>query len=393
MKAIRRGGNSMTAAEATELAQAQKMRRITTHDVAIGTVLPRDASDITGKILARRGEVITSRAQINTLIEHGLFAEASMPAERSVSRSTSAVALVLEARRRLELSCTQYSPKTHFQEQILEVRRLIAEACTLCEEVSLATVLLQRQGRYSFRHSVDVAIACQVVGTTLNVGEPDLTSIVAAALTMNIAMLELQDTLQDQHEPLTDTQRQQVQEHPGKGEALLRERGVDDEVWLHAVHCHHEAIDGTGYGRQEKDGEVPIPAQFIALADVYCARISSRVNRRALRPSTALKALFLDQAKKVRHGLASQFIKAVGVFPPGTLVRLQNGEIAIVTRRGESASRPQVCAVVRTGGTPHLVPVSRDTGLPMYAVCEVLDWSALGKPPSMESVWGKVAAV
>jgi hypothetical protein len=116
------------------------------------------------------------------------------------------------------------------------------------------------------------------------------------------------------------------------------------------------------------------------------------VNRRALRPSTALKALFLDQAKKVRTGLASQFIKAVGVFPPGTPVRLQNGEIAIVTRRGESASRPQVCAVVRTGGTPHLAPMPRDSGLPQYAVCEVLDWSALGKPPSMESVWGKVAS-
>lgn len=380
------------AAVALEFGQEQKMRRITTHDVAIGTVLARDASDITGKVLARRGEVITSRAQINTLIEHGLFAEEPMPAEPSVPRSTSAVALVLEARRRLEASCTQYSPKTPFPDQILEVRRLIAEACSLSEEVSLATVLLQRQGRYSFRHSVDVAIACQVVGTTLNVGEPDLTSIVAAALTMNIAMLDLQDALQEQHEPLTDAQRQQVQEHPGKGAVLLRHLGVDDEVWLEAVHCHHEAIDGTGYGRPEKGGEVPIPAQFIALADVYCARISSRVNRRALRPSTALKALFLDQAKKVRHGLASQFIKAVGVFPPGTPVRLENGEIAIVTRQGESATRPQVCAVVRTGGTPHLVPVSRDTGLPMYAVCEVLEWSALGKPPSMESVWGKVAS-
>jgi HD-GYP domain-containing protein (c-di-GMP phosphodiesterase class II) len=390
MNGVWRSGNGMTAA--VDFEQGQRRRRITPQDVAIGTVLPRDVSDITGRVLARRGEVITSRAQINALIEHGLFAEDPLSPEPVVPRSTSAVALVLEARRRLELSCTHYSPKTHFQERILEVRRLVAAACSLSEEVSLATVLLQRQGRYSFRHSVDVAIACQVVGTTLNVGEPDLTSIVAAALTMNLAMLDLQDALQEQHEPLTDTQRQRVQEHPAKGEALLRKLGVNDETWLHAVLCHHEAIDGTGYGRPKKGGEVPIPAQFISLADVYCARISSRINRRALRPSTALKALFLDQAKKVRGGLASQFIKAVGVFPPGTPVRLQNGEIAIVTRRGESASRPQVCAVVRTGGTPHLAPIARDTGLPQYTVCEVLDWSALGAPPSMESVWGKVAS-
>jgi HD-GYP domain-containing protein (c-di-GMP phosphodiesterase class II) len=382
----------MVAAE--EFSQSRKLRRITAGELAIGTVLPRDISDITGKVLARRGETISSRAQINTLIEHGLFVEDETPPPTApvVPRSTSAVALILEARRQLEVVCSR-NASGGFKQQILEVRRLIAEACSLSQEVSLATALLHRQGRYSIRHSVDVAVACQVVGTNLQVGEPDLTSIVAAALTMNINMLELQDTLELQHAPLTGAQREHVQQHPAKGEAYLRELGVDDEVWLHAVLCHHEAIDGTGYGRPEKGGEVPIPAQFISLADVYCARISSRATRRAMRPSAVLKALFLDQGKKVRSGLASQFIKAVGVFPPGTPVRLQNGEIAVVTRRGDSTSQPEVCAVVRSGGTPHLSPVARDTSQPQFAVREVLDWSALGAPPSMESVWGKVAAL
>ena len=378
-----------------ELNETHQLRRITANELAIGTVLPRDASDITGRVLARRGELISSRAQINTLIEHGLFSEEPVPPappEPVAPRGTSAVALILEARRKLELACSFGSSKAPLKEQILEVRRLVAKACSLSQDVSLATAVLHRQGRYSIRHSVDVAVACQVVGNTIGLGEPDLASVVAAALTMNIGMLELQDTLQEQHEPLTDAQREKVQEHPARGAALLRDLGVDDEVWLHAVLCHHEAIDGTGYGRPDKGGEVPIPAQFISLADVYSARISSRVTRRALRPSTALKALFLDQGKKVRSGLASQFIKAVGVFPPGTPVRLENGEIAIVTRRGESASTPQVCAVVRTGGTPHLTPAPRDTSNPLYAVREVLDWSNLGAPPSMESVWGKVAA-
>lgn len=375
-----------------EFKQEQKLRRITANELAIGTVLARDASDITGRVLARRGEVIASRAQINTLIEHGLFVEEER-IEPVLPRGTSAVALILEARRKLELCCATGTRSEGFKERILEVRRLVAAACNLSQEVSLATALLHRQGRYSIRHSVDVAVACQVVGTNIDLGEPDLTSVVAAGLTMNISMLELQDTLQAQHEPLTDAQREKVQQHPAQGEALLREMGIDDETWLHAVLCHHEAIDGSGYGRPEKGGEVPIPAQFISLADVYCARISSRATRRALRPSTALKALFLDQEKKVRSGLASQFIKSVGVFPPGTPVRLHNGEIAIVARRGDSARTPQVCAVVRTGGTPHLVPAPRDTSNPLYSVCEVLDWSNLGAPPSMESVWGKVAAL
>ena len=371
-----------------EVNETPKLRRITASELAIGTILPRDASDITGQILARRGEVIANRAQIDTLVDRGHFMDEAAP-EPVVPRGTSAVALVLDARRQLESSCSFAVPDKSFKERILDVRRLIAEACTLSEEVSLATGLLHREGRYSIRHSVDVAVACQVVGSTIGLGEPNLTSIVAAALTMNISMLKLQDTLQEQHEPLTDSQREKVQAHPAKGEALLRELGVRDEVWLHAVLCHHEAIDGSGYGRRQKGAEVPVPAQFVSLADAYCARISTRAARRALRPSTALKALFLDQNKNVRDGLASQFIKAVGVFPPGTPVRLHSGEIGIVTRRGESASTPEVCAV----GTPHLEPVLRDTSDPLYTVIEVLDWSNLVVPPSMQSVWGEVAAL
>ena len=82
-----------------EFKQTQKLRRITANELAIGTVLPRDASDITGRVLARRGEIIASRAQINTLIEHGLFVDEAVSPEPAALRRSSAVALVLEARR------------------------------------------------------------------------------------------------------------------------------------------------------------------------------------------------------------------------------------------------------------------------------------------------------
>jgi hypothetical protein len=136
-----------------------------------------------------------------------------------------------------------------------------------------------------------------------------------------------------------------------------------------------------------------LASQIISLADVYCARISSREYRRALRPNAALKALFLDQGKKVRDGLAAQFIKAIGVFPAGTPVRLENGEIAVVVHRGEKASAPQVCAIVGPRGMPMAVPIRRDTSMPTYGVREVMEWADVGAPPSMQSLWGKIAAI
>ena len=117
------------------------------------------------------------------------------------------------------------------------------------------------------------------------------------------------------------------------------------------------------------------------------------MTRRALRPSTALKGLFLDQGKKVRDGLASQFIKAIGVFPPGTPVRLENGEIAVVTERGETAAQPVVSSIIGPRGMPLAVPVKRDTMRPTYGVREVVDWNEVGALPPMLALWGKHGAL
>ncbi|MGZ8228387.1 MAG: HD-GYP domain-containing protein [Burkholderiales bacterium] len=376
------------------LRQGQEKRRIGVDELAIGSVLPWDAYDSSGRLLLRKGEVISSRNQVEALIERGLFVETPSAHDAVVvtKDSPSALALILEARQRLQLLCALDRPKENFAAQVIGVRHLIGGACSLSAEAALATALMQRHGRYSIRHSVDVAITCAVVGALIEVSEPQLTSIIAAALTMNISMLDLQDTLQAQQEPLTAVQRDTIRRHPQTSAELLRKLGVEDEPWLHAVLCHHEAIDGSGYALARRGEEVPIPSQFILLADVYCARISHRLYRRALRPNAALRALFLDQGKKVQDGLASRFIKAIGVFPPGTPVRLNNGEIGVVTHRGAKAAAPRVSAIIGVGGMPHLVPIKRDTDNPTYAVREVLEWSEVGAPPSMQSLWGKVAA-
>jgi HD-GYP domain-containing protein (c-di-GMP phosphodiesterase class II) len=304
----------------------------------------------------------------------------------------SALATVLEARRRLEVVCAATTSGSDFAQQIHGIGRLIATACRLSEEAAIASALWQRDGRYSIRHSVDAAITCHVIGSALEIDESMLSSTVAAALTMNISILRLQDKLQAQQEPLTPEQHAVIQNHPEASAALLRERGVTDELWLEAVLSHHEAIDGSGYKHGRRGDQIPVPAQLVSLADIYCARISSRSYRPALRPNAALRKLFLDQGKKVRDGLASQFIKALGVFPPGTPVRLENGEIGVVTQRGESASTPVVCSIIGPRGMPLATPIRRDTSRPTYGVREVVEWSEVGAMPSMHALWGRHGA-
>jgi HD-GYP domain-containing protein (c-di-GMP phosphodiesterase class II) len=375
-------------------------RRIEPVEIAIGSALSFDAYDAHGRLLLRKGQIINSRSQIDGLMERGLFVldggvreKQAQPRQKPAEVPPSAVSLVLEARRRLQAICAVDAPKEGFSEVIFGIRELIREACTLSQDAALAMTLLEREGRYSIRHSVDVAIACHVVGTALDIQEPELSALLAAALTMNMSILKLQDDLQSQAEPLSEEQREIIRRHPEDTVAILQERGVTNETWLGALLSHHEAIDGSGYRHGKTGDDIPLFSQLVSLADVYCARISSRDYRPPLRPNAALRALFLDQGKKVRDGLASQFIKAIGVFPPGTPVRLENGEMAVVTQRGESAKSPQVCAIIGPRGMPLVKPIPRDTSMPTYGVREVVDWSEIGAPPSMSALWGKVATV
>jgi hypothetical protein len=334
---------------------------------------------------------------VEGLIERGLFAESEPIAEKRapVRREAPAtpVSLVLEARRQLQTLCAPGTPKEGFSAKIFAIRELVRQACELDQDAALAMTLLEREGRYSIRHSVDTAIAVQVVGTTLKMTEPELSSVVAAALTMNVSILRLQDVLQSQKEPLTEVQRETIRRHPEESVKLLREYGVTDELWLGAMLSHHEAIDGSGYRQGRKGDDIPLPAQLVSLADIYCARISSRDYRAPLRPNAALRALFLDQGKKVRDGLASLFIKAIGVFPPGTAVRLENGELAVVVRRGESASTPHVASIIGPRGMPLAQPLKRDTSCPTYGVREVVEATELGAAPSIQLLWADTSPV
>ena len=190
-------------------------RRIASTELAVGTVMAWDAYDEKGRLLLRKGLVITSNNQVDGLAERGLFTEAS-PERRTVpvSEEPSAVSSIMDARRRLERLCGPNSRTDDFTYQITCIRALVAEACRLSPDAAVGTLLLARHGRYSIRHSLDVAVVSHIVGVALEIREPDLSSAIAAALTMNFSILELQDVLQAQKEPLTEEQREVIKGHP-----------------------------------------------------------------------------------------------------------------------------------------------------------------------------------
>ena len=257
---------------------------------------------------------------------------------------------------------------TDFPDRILNICMDLQSICATDADAALGMLALGNEVRYTITHPLYVAILCELVAKKNNVEAEQRLSILAAALTCNIAMIDLQDALQKQQAPLTEEQSAQIRQHPLKAADMLREAGVQDAVWIDTVQYHHERLDGRGYpGILSGDG-ISMPVRIVSLADTYGAMISPR-NYRAVKFSCqSLRETFLKRGAAIDAVLPQTFLEELGIFPPGSFVSLHNGETAIVIRRGTHDRAPQVCSVISLKGVPLPQPILRDSSQEIYSI-------------------------
>ena len=221
---------------------------------------------------------------------------------------------------------------------------------------------------YSVAHSAHVAATWAVLALRQGGSGVGMTVPLAAALTMNLAMLDLQDELTRQEAPLKPVQREQIRQHPAHSVALLRRAGITDSLWLGMVEQHHDTPAGTD----------PLPeARRLRMIDVYCACFGSRARRHPLLPDQAVRRLYQQHPQ---DPTAMALAQAFGLYPPGTVVRLASLELALVVRRGQAANTPVAVALQNPNGEARPTPAQRDTSLPAYAVVAAVTPALLRAP-------------
>jgi len=211
--------------------------------------------------------------------------------------------------------------------------------------------------RYSGTHAMLVSVMCGIAARdVLKWPAVQETVLCHAALTMNIGMSVQQDRMAQQKEPLNPKQRELVREHPSHSEALLRQLGVTNRDLLEAVLDHHAKAPGPLAARTLGQRM----ARLIQRADIFAAAISPRASRAAASTGSAMKAAYFDENSQVDEAGAA-LVKAVGIYPPGSFVRLTSGEVAVVVRRGSNTSAPRVAVVLNRYGLPNAELSLRDT--------------------------------
>ena len=234
--------------------------------------------------------------------------------------------------------------------------------------LALIYLSAQETRMYSATHAMLVSCVCMVVAREmLRWPAAQVQRAGQAALSMNIALTELQDQLAQQTQPLTSVQITAVQEHAAHSQALLRQLGVADPVWLEAVACHHHRAPGP----LAKKSEALQISRLIQRADVFGARLAPRASRWPMPVTAAMQASYYDEEHKVDEAGAA-LVKTLGVYPPGAFVRLASHEVGVVVRRGSTATTPRVAVVTNREGMPTGEPIPRDTGMPPWKITGVV---------------------
>lgn len=206
---------------------------------------------------------------------------------------------------------------------------------------------------YSASHSLVCAVLCHLIATELVLPVKERDSLVRAALTMNIAMTTMQDVLANQVEKPSPQQQDMIRTHPVKGAMMLGNLGVVDEEWIDIVSQHHDD------GNDKMDLRLVPPAvrltRILKTVDRYAAMISPRMSR-AGRSATESARSIMAKASAKSDEVGHAMVRAVGLCPPGTFVRLDNGELAVVVRRSTKANQPYVAIVARSNGEPYPSP-------------------------------------
>ena len=167
--------------------------------------------------------------------------------------------------------------------------------------------------------------------------------------------------------------------------------GITDEDWLNIILLHHENENGSGYPFGKVGADLHQHVKVIAIADRYCARVSARDYRKPMLPNAALRDILTHEKDHLDPGLVATFIHEIGIYPCGMFVRLQNGEVGVVSGKGASSTLPIVHALIGPRGAPLAFPIKRDTGKTLMAVREAVSAEAATMRFSMQQVWGSEA--
>jgi len=349
------------------------MLRISTKELRLGMHVRKLGASWLQHPFLRNSFLLTDPNDLKAIVDAGI--EEVWVDSKSIAATSKAEPIVAAIANHQDIQVSKRDETTSMDEEVLRARKICLSAkeqvtsifrdvrlgkaidpsitLPLVQEIAasvqrnasalISVARLKTHDDYTYLHSVAVCALMLSLARQLNLSEPQVVLAGHAGLMHDLGKAKMPLAVLNKRGKLTDAEFEVMKLHPQAGAELLRVSGACEEVQDVALH-HHEKIDGQGYPYGLKGEEISLLSRMGAVCDVYDAVTSERPYKSAWDPAGAIARM----AKWDGHfdkSVFNAFVKTVGIYPVGSLVRLASECLAIVIEPGEkSLLKPKVRA-------------------------------------------------
>ncbi len=209
-------------------------------------------------------------------------------------------------------------------------------------DASIWLTRLKNKDEPTAQHSLNVAGLSIILGRNMGMTTREMEDLGICAMLHDVGKTSIPSQLLNKKGPLSDSELSLMRSHTKLGRDILLSTNSAFMGAADVAFSHHERPDGKGYPRGLSQDEIPLYANIIAITEAYDT-ISTQQPYQAVRsPSDALQIIYSERGKQFDDELVIKFIDSIGVFPPGSVVEMSNGEVGIVLSNTNDKLRPRV---------------------------------------------------
>lgn len=320
------------------------MRQVSVNSLTMGDIVGKTIFSSSGRVLLGKGVKLTPLyiAKLKDMgisilyIEDDRFDDVIVEDVISEAHRREALAILEKCTRAVRLG------KELEGFELKRIINKIVEEILFKKDILVNMMDMRDLDDQMFAHSVNVCVLATILGKALHLDREKLESLAVGAILHDLGKVHLDPGLVKNNN-LTEDEVELLKSHTILGFEDLRKRKDLNLVVAHIAFQHHEYMNGTGYPRHLKEGEIHPLAQIVGIADCYDRLTTNQTAEKRIMPHEACEILMGLAGTLYPLEMIRQFLRNIAAYPTGVTVRLNTGEIGVVVDQNLSMpARPIV---------------------------------------------------